>query len=378
MVGKVGRKFCFPREACAAVPEAERPAPEAPVHLLRQELLAHLAALTFLVWLSALVIVAGVACAVLPFVPHAELPWRVPALGYVGLGLGLVWGAVQNLVTTWNGYREVKGARGLLHEWRASFLGGVREDLEDADLIQPYASLILMALPPAAWWLLRSRVGKDWAVALPMICVLVWLFSAHILIGWAMDRWGLRREHEESPEAVPLQPDGLPSGLAPRVLMLISGSVVGTLMMLVGAARMVVGMATQADDSFAFLGGLEVALGGFLGGGRGVFDTSVLRDLLARLSPLLARRKRLEWRGWKTVMEDPGWNWFDRLTIAWVALAALAGAATLTARESLPWVFAYGLQYLVLALFIKGCLFAWVRDRIRRRRRAQPAGAPVK
>jgi hypothetical protein len=368
---KPGRKFIFPREVCAELPDAERPSPVAPVHPLRQELMGHLAALTFLVWFSALVIVAGVACAALPFVPHAQLPWPVHALGYVGLGLGLIGGAIRNLATTWNGYREVRGARGLLHEWRATFSSGVREDLEDADSIQPYASLILMALPAVAWWLLRSRVSDGWGVVLLVICGLVWLFGMHILTGWAMDRWGQRPAEGEAPAAVPLQPDGLAAGLAPRVLMLLSGSVVGTLLMLVGAARMVHGMATQAEDSLAFFGGLEVALGGFLGGGRGLFDASILRGVLARLAPILARRRRWEWSGWKTVMEDPSWNGFDQLTVAWVAVAALAGAATLLVREAMPWLFAYGLQYLVLAFLIKGCLFVWVRDRIRRRR-AQP------
>jgi hypothetical protein len=72
-------------------------------------------------------------------------------------------------------------------------------------------------------------------------------------------------------------------------------------------------------------------------------------------------------------MEAPTWTGFDTLTIAWMALAAVAVAGVLAAQQSLPWLVAYGLQYLALTALLKGGLFAWVRYVVRWRRRPPQA-----
>jgi hypothetical protein len=365
-VWKPGRKFIFPRACAVLVPQATPAAPLAnPLH---QELLGHLAFLMFLVWVSALVIVAGVTFAVLAFRPQ-ELPMGLdPFYGFLGIGLGLMYGGARNLVATWNGYREVKGARGLLHQYRASFLGGVQADLDDADTLQPYATLVVMLLPGGAWFFLRYRVSEFVGYALLAIACFSLLLGGFMLTGWAMDRWGGREERDAPPD----RGDALAPGLAPRVLMLIGGAVAGTLMMLLGAGRMAYETFKTPQSSGAFLGGVTVALGGFLGGGSGLLVTSHLRQVLAGLLPPLDRLRRWQWRGWKTVMEDPQWNWFDMLAVIWVGSGAAAGVMTLLLWRTFPWIEAYGVHNVVLAFCLKGCLFVWVRHVIRDRRRKEP------
>jgi hypothetical protein len=156
------------------------------------------------------------------------------------------------------------------------------------------------------------------------------------------------------------------------VLFLIYGTWAGTLLMLLGAARLVHGLVTDAAGPFAILGGFEVGLGGLLTGGLPTFHHAGPRGG----NPSKEHGKGSsrwwprwgDWSGWQTVMEAPAWTGFDALTVAWVVLAAAATGGVLAAQQSLPWLAAYALQYLALTALLKGVLLVWVRHVVRRRR----------
>jgi hypothetical protein len=367
---KVGRKFTFPRDVCVEIPDPPRPAAEAQPDPLRQQLLSDVATLNLVIWLSALVTAVGLAVGVLAFLPLGEeLAGPGRGAGLFGLGVGLVWGGSRNLAETWRAYRKVPGARRLLHEYRVRLLGLAAEDLDDADSLEPYLSLMVLALSAGGWLLLRPRVSDTAANLLAMPAGLFFLVGGLSLAGWALDRWGAAG-HEDG------QPAALPGGLAPRVLLLTRGAWVGTLLMLLGAGQLVYGLVKNVAGPFAILGGLVVGLGGLLTG-DGLFGLPTFRLTRPgnRHGPDPPRKKRArwwprwpEWSGWQTVMEAPAWTGFDTLTVAWVVLAALAVGGVFAAERSLPWLAAYALQYLALTAFLRGGLFVWVRDVVRRRR----------
>jgi hypothetical protein len=371
---KPGRKFTFPRDVCVEIPDPPRPAAEAQADPLRQQLLSDVATLSLVVWLSALVTVAGLAVGVLALLPLGEeLTGPSRGAGLFGLGVGLLWGASRNLAQTWRAYRKVPGARRLLHEYRIRLLGLSPEDLDDADTIVPYASLTVLVLSVAGWLLLRPRVSDSAISPLDMAAGFFFLVGGLTLTGWVLDRWGSAGDEGGSPTA-------LPGGLAPQVLLLTRGAWVGTLLMLLGAARLVHGLVTDVAGPFAILGGLEVGLGGLLTG-DGLFGLPTFWLAGPRDRPSDSPQKKQsrwcprwrEWSGWQTVMEAPAWTGFDTLTVAWVVLAALTVGGVFAVQRSLPWLAAYALQYLALMVLLKGCLFVWVRDVVRRRQRPPAA-----
>jgi hypothetical protein len=372
---KPGRKFTFPRDLCVEIPDPPRPATQAQADPLRRQLVGDVATLALVVWLSALVTAAGVAVGALAFLQLGEeLAGPGQGAGLIGLGIGLVWGGGRNLVETWRGYRKVRGARRLLHEYRASLLGGVEEDLDDVDTLEPYMSLTVLALSVAGWLLLRPWVSDTAAVLLAIPAGLFFLVGGLGVVGWALDRRGAAAD-EDGPDS-----GALPPGLTPRVLLLIYGAWAGTLLMLLGAARLVHGLVTGAAGPFAILGGLEVGLGGLLTGGllglptfRRAGPTGGKRSDTPGKGPTCWWPRWPEWSGWQTVMEAPAWTGFDTLTVAWVVLTAVAACGVLAAQRLLPWMAAYALQYLALTVLLKGGLFVWIRHVVRQRRRPPAA-----
>jgi hypothetical protein len=294
--------------------------------------------------------------------------------GCVGSALGSFFGGVTNWKGTTKRCREVDEAQGLLLD----------------EMARMYASLVpgkdrqgqarLLFQEPGWTWLDRRNLGRGvlfvavfglgvlglitailykaegwviWVSALSLVLVVLGLvgffgFSLKAFV-YLVGRLLLRRSGSQESGAglaVTLKPGTIPAGVAPQVMMLGFGAVCAFMAILIGVIRMQAGLGTHADCTGAFWGGVEVSLGALLGGG----------------TALLARQNRAwKWKGWETVMEDPQWNWFDNVTVAWLVLAVLTWAAVLSVSRMLPWPAANAVQHLGAIFGIKGVLFFMVR-----------------
>jgi hypothetical protein len=341
--------------------------------------------------------------------------------GWVGSGLGCVWGGLWNIRGTVQSFRQIEGARELLLEtmlreiarrkrnqqtrrrlgvlgwlktWSKSsssacsqeggalpgppdWSGENRRQIRRAlfGLLCLAGFLLTLAATIGTfivlgWWLLWNLI-----LYLPMLFLGFAAFAllleaaaypaGRLLVG------GEDGDSDELPDpARARSPGALPPGLGPRLMVVSIGSLIGSVLILGGSwAR-----GASPDFPDAFWTGLVTGISGILGAwpallgrrGRRAQPRFWLARLCEQVRALFGGRRT--WRGWETVMEDPAFNWFDALTAAWMAVGLVALVLPFWPRRlggTLPLAFKYTYRQLVLTFVIQGALFVFARFSVR-------------
>ena len=270
--------------------------------------------------------------------------------GWIGTALGSFAGGAANLRETLKHCRECKDARELLLNVMVRMVVYIHGPFFTKDRPNEQARHLLQE---RAWTPLdRAFLGTAGCglLVLPLAFFSL-LMTGVYFSGRLLVRRGVGEVEEASPTHTPLESKVLQPGSAPKALALAFGAIFGALAILGGVTRMQEGLITHTDWTGAFWGGIEVMLGALLGG---------------RLALFGARDRGWQWKGWETVMEDRRWNWFDNMTVAWVALALIVGPVVGGVTwVLLPWPAAYGIQYVFGIFCLQAAVFLHVRFFIR-------------
>jgi hypothetical protein len=159
----------------------------------------------------------------------------------------------------------------------------------------------------------------------------------------------------------------VPRGLRPKLMVVSIGSSIGSALILGGSWA----QGTSPAIPGAFWAGLATGVSGILGAWPAAFGRPVPlgpppRSLFARLVGILRRRRK--WKGWETVMEDPAFNWFDALTVAWLVIGLVALFLPFQLRQrgvAFPLALKFGWRQFVVTFVVQGILFVFARFFVR-------------
>jgi WD40 repeat protein len=209
-----------------------------------------------------------------------------------------------------------------------------------------FGPLLASRAPPVVWTIII------WPSFACMVIVLLNLPNLIWMARYVPARLLVRRRRGEEAEPLTAPPPGpavaLPPGMGAKLRVLSIGSLISAALMLFGVWRL--GNNAIFTVAEGLLAALAVALPANLGAWPALFRLGA----------------NLQWRGWETVMEDPKRNWFDTLTVCWLALGLLLMAVPYALLRFwiviIPSSVKYSLFHIVVTFVLQGLLFAYARS----------------